>query len=262
MASINGVEVKNIKEIKNNSFEWGSILTGVVYLKGKKLGGWSQDPNGAVCDNFDIGVEKALMPAVLGVKSTKSGIEADIYDASCLITDIIMLKDREKRYKGYLSKGYPVVLVGSEKSTGIEVYQAFKEGAYITEKRKEDFISEFLKTLHSKGYSNASIENVEVFVYRSLEDFNQTIGTAESIKKEINKQEKERQAAQKKANDEKKQREQQEKDREKRNNGRFVVTEVNGNPSMCITDTKTGRKVLVPVYAFKETYNAIIDLIC
>ena len=90
MASINGVEVKNVKEIKNNSFEWGSILTGVIYLNGKKLGEWSQDPHGAVCDNFDAGVEKALMPAVLGVKSTKTGIEADIYDASCLIADIVL----------------------------------------------------------------------------------------------------------------------------------------------------------------------------
>jgi hypothetical protein len=262
MASINGVEVKNVKEIKNNSFEWGSILTGVIYLNGKKLGEWSQDPHGAVCDNFDAGVEKALMPAVLGVKSTKTGIEADIYDASCLIADIVLLKDREKRYKGYLSKGYPVVLVASEKSTGIEVYQAFKEGAYITEKRKEEFVLEFVKTLHSKGYSNASIENIEVFVYRTPDDFKQTIGTSDSIKKELDKQEKERKAAQKKANDEKKQRELKEKDREKRNNGRFVATETNGNPSMCITDTKTGKKVLVPLYAFKETYNAIIDLMC
>jgi hypothetical protein len=86
MASINGVEVKNVKEIKNNSFEWGSILTGVIYLNGKKLGEWSQDPHGAVCDNFDAGVEKALMPAVLGVKSTKTGIEADIYDAISMET--------------------------------------------------------------------------------------------------------------------------------------------------------------------------------
>ena len=262
MASINGVEVKNVKEIKNNSFEWGSILTGVIYLNGKKLGEWAQDAHGGVCDNFDVGVEKALMPAVLGVKSTKTGIEADIYDASCLVADVIMLKDREKRYKGYLNKGYPVVLVGSEKATGLEVYQAFKEGAYITEKRKEEFVSEFLKTLHSRGYTNASLENIEVFVYRTLDDFKQTIGTAESIKKEVDKQEKERKAAEKKATDERKQRELKEKDREKRNNGRFVAVEVKGDASMYIKDTKTGKKVQVPLFAFKETYNAIIDLIC
>ena len=76
------------------------------------------------------------------------------------------------------------------------------------------------------------------------------------------KQEKERKAAEKKANNEKKQRELKEKDREKRNNGRFVAVEVKGDASMYIKDTKTGKKVQVPLFAFKETYNAIIDLMC
>ena len=115
--------------------------------------------------------------------------------------------------------------------------------------------------LKKEGY-NTSISNFEVSVYRTLEDFNQKIGTPDSVKKEIDKQEKERKAAEKKANDEKKQRELKEKDREKRNNGRFVAVEVKGDPSMYIKDTKTGKKVQVPLFAFKETYNAIIDLIC
>lgn len=261
MASINGVELRNVKEIKSNSFEWGAILTGIVYLNGKKLGEWAQDAHGGVCDNFDPGVEKAINSAVLGVKSTKTGFEADCYDASSLMMDLYTLNEREKRYKASVAKGYPVILVCLDKANGYEFTQQFKEGSRITEKRKEEFVTSCAVQLKQKGYP-VDVANFEIAVYRTLEDFKQTIGTVDSIKKEVDKQEKERKAAEKKANDEKKQRELKEKDREKRNNGRFVATEVNGNPSMCITDTKTGKKVYLPLYAFKETYNAIIDLMC
>ena len=261
MASINGIEVKNVKELKSDSFEWGSILTGVVYKYGKKLGEWAQDAHGGVCDNFDPGVEKAIESAVLGVKSTKKDRSGEYYDSSSFMLDLCLLNDREKKYKSYVSKGYPVVMFCLDNMNGIEFMKAFKEGSHITEKRKEEFITSCALQLKKEGY-NTSISNFEVSVYRTLEDFNQKIGTPDSVKKEIDKQEKERKAAEKKANDEKKQRELKEKDREKRNNGRFVAVEVKGDPSMYIKDTKTGKKVQVPLFAFKETYNAIIDLIC
>ena len=50
MASINEIEIKSLKEFKGHEGE--PLFQGNIYYKGKKLGFWSQDAHGGICDNF------------------------------------------------------------------------------------------------------------------------------------------------------------------------------------------------------------------
>ena len=52
MASINGVSIKAFKKFRGHEGE--EPYQGNVYYNGKKLGFWSQDAHGGICDNFEF----------------------------------------------------------------------------------------------------------------------------------------------------------------------------------------------------------------
>ena len=52
MASINGVSIKAFKKFRGHEGE--ELYQGNVYYNGKKLGFWSQDAHGGICDNFEF----------------------------------------------------------------------------------------------------------------------------------------------------------------------------------------------------------------
>ena len=109
MASINGVEVKNLKTFRGHEGE--PLYQGSVYLNGKRLGFWSQDA-WCGCDNYDFNIH--LLDSVIEKLRNTSLVETeyrDIFNADCLIDKVIRLKNDEKVYKDFCKKGYQCTLL-------------------------------------------------------------------------------------------------------------------------------------------------------
>lgn len=251
MASLNGVEVKSLKEYAGHEGE--PLLQGTVYYKGNKLGFWSQDGHGG-CDNFDFR-EDALEEAVLKLKAVQEGKYASYYSTDSFMADLVTIALLEKEYKKMEKKGFPILLAGFTWGTGTYSAIGFKSDKSITNEHKSKVVSEVLKYAYDKT------EKVEVAVFKSLADFVIVRGDDLGLKKEKNKILKEQQEAKKKYELEEKERENKKSNLERRNNGRFVITQNNG-PNCTITDTKTNKNVTVSLYAHKDVYESLIELFC
>ena len=251
MASLNGVEVKSLKEYAGHEGE--PLLQGTVYYKGNKLGFWSQDARGG-SDNFDFR-EDVLEESVLKVKAVQEGKYASYYSTDSFMADLVTLALLEKEYKKMVKKGYPILLAGFTWGTGTYSAIGFKSEKAITNEHKSKVVSEVLKYAYDKT------EKVEVAIFKSLLDFEIVRGDETGLKKEKNKLIKEKQEAQKKYAMEEQERENKKNTLERRNNGRFVVTQ-NSGPNCTITDTRTNRSVTVGLYASKDVYESLIELFC
>lgn len=119
MASINGIELKGVKEFKGHEFE--DLIQGNIYYKGKKVGWYSQDSWGG-CDHIDLNytLPKDLLKEIKNIldnyesETLFKGI-SDLYDkkynlkfdhkifkgGEFLFGDLIQLNDFEKKYKKF-----------------------------------------------------------------------------------------------------------------------------------------------------------------
>lgn len=119
MASINGIELKGVKEFKGHEFE--DLVQGNIYYKGKKVGWYSQDSWGG-CDHIDLNytLPKELLKEIKDIldnyesETLFKGI-SDLYDkkynvkfehkifkgGEFLFGDLIQLNDFEKKYKKF-----------------------------------------------------------------------------------------------------------------------------------------------------------------
>jgi hypothetical protein len=109
MAKINGVEIKNLKSFVGHE---GICYQGDVWLDGKKLGFWSQDSWGAICDDF--GFDTSVLDTVC--KNYQDGFP-DAYqykefcaDKETFLNDLVILKEIEKDCKKNFKKGYKTVI--------------------------------------------------------------------------------------------------------------------------------------------------------
>lgn len=109
MAKINGVEIKNLKSFMGHE---GTCYQGDVWLNGKKLGFWSQDSWGAVCDDFSFD-ESVLDTAC---KNFQEGFpDSYEYKEFCasketFLHDLVALKEIEKDCKKDFKKGFKSVI--------------------------------------------------------------------------------------------------------------------------------------------------------
>lgn len=90
MASINGIELKGIKEFKGHEFE--DLIQGNIYYKGKKVGWYSQDSWGG-CDHIDLDytLPKDLLKEINDV--------LDNYESDTIFYGIDELYDKEYNVK-------------------------------------------------------------------------------------------------------------------------------------------------------------------
>lgn len=122
MASINGIELKGVKEFKGHEFE--DLVQGNIYYKGKKVGWYSQDSWGG-CDHIDLDytLPKELLKEINNIldnyesETLFNGI-SELYDkkynvkfdhkifkgGEFLFGDLIQLNDFEKTYKKFSKK--------------------------------------------------------------------------------------------------------------------------------------------------------------
>ena len=105
MAKINGVEIKNLKSFIGHE---GTCYQGDVWLNGKKLGFWSQDAWGAICDTFEFdesALDKVCENFQAGFPDTYEYKEF-CKDKETLLNDLVSLKTIEKDLKKDFKKGY------------------------------------------------------------------------------------------------------------------------------------------------------------
>ena len=104
MASINGIEIKNIKFGKDHMN--CRMARGTVYLNNKKLGGWSQDPwGGTGLYEFDKNVLQEATHRYRMSDMVEPAIVMD-FDVDDMLNEIVNLKDDEAMYNKAVKKGY------------------------------------------------------------------------------------------------------------------------------------------------------------
>lgn len=164
MASINGVELKAVKNFRDH--EGAPIAQGNVYCNGRKLGFWSQDSWGGP-DNYDFDVN-VLNDVVenyrRGVKLTDERYR-DLINIDIMLSDLIMLKEKEKTYKDCVKRGFKYFVCFDN---------GYSFSGYYTKDKKESipnspYYSQYLtKFSEQPGFKG----NIIVDIFGSLEDFN------------------------------------------------------------------------------------------
>jgi len=124
MASINGVQIKNLKTFRGH--EWEECAQGSVYLNGKKLGFWSQDSWGGP-DSFDFDAS-VLDEARLNFKEgfPKDYKYIDVCDSlDVFMGELLKLTHLEKDLGKYFRKGWKNAVVVTD-----GIYQACLTTSY------------------------------------------------------------------------------------------------------------------------------------
>lgn len=165
MATINGVTIKSLKEFKGHEGE--PCYQGNVYYRKKKLGFWSQDGHGAVCDIFEFD-ESALKDEVVRYRDFSGQVKEknkEYFDTESFMFALVDLTIAEKQFKKGLKNGYHSLVKIS--GGGFETYWSTSMPA-STEKEKDAV----LKTYHDrfvdgfkKGTPKWAHEDIKVTVY-------------------------------------------------------------------------------------------------
>lgn len=249
MASLNGVTIRNFKSFRGHEGE--PLWQGSVYHNGRKLGFWSQDAHGG-SDNFDFN-SKLLDYPTLAWKSALKGTKYYEYlDVDGFLAVVSAIMDLEKEYKKAEKKGYPVACIGINLVDGYwSMVSALHKST--AESRKAEIENTILKRA-DKGEEKF----VVVKIISSVEDLDFELGSLEGVKEEERLKRKKMELMQREQEEREKERKAQE---EKRNsNTRFVAKQDGTNPAMIIKDKTTGKTVRVPLYAYQNVMDALIEL--
>lgn len=155
MASIKGIQIKNVKSFRGN--EWPENFQGNVYFNGKKMGFWSQDSWGGP-DYFEFDTTE------LDKKAKEFYGENSIYGLDCLMGEILALADNEKQYKRAIKDGFSgiVVITDGYLEWSLKVRNVTDKDAI--QKMCAPRVEEFKKESHDK-------ENIKVNIFTELADF-------------------------------------------------------------------------------------------
>ena len=162
------------------------------------------------------------------------------------------LMDLEKNYKKEEKKGYKVACVSINFSDG---YWSILPGLHKStlENRKDEVENSVLKRA-DKGEEGA----IKTKIISSVDDFVFEIGSVEGAKEE-------QRIAKKKYEERMKELEKEDKARKvkeekRKSNTRFVAKQDGTNPYMIIKDKETGKTTVVPLYAYQNVMDALIEL--
>lgn len=178
MASINGISVKGLKGFKGHEGE--DLCQGNLYLNNKKIGFWSQDAWGAICDNFVMEngySEDLLREAVKKLNADKAYMAGPVdkqssmeYSLDLLMGDYINLHEDEKLYKGAVKRGYSGVVIVTD---GYHIVSLALSQMYM-QKKDEDLLSlldEDIRNAKKTFFKENEYTKHTVKIYRSPNDF-------------------------------------------------------------------------------------------
>ena len=155
MASIKGISLKNLKKFKDH--EGFDIYQGNICLNGINKGFWSQDSWGGP-DQFDFNTKEldAIAKEFYGPNS--------IYDLSCLLYEILVLADYEKKYKKAVKDGFASIVIMTDgcKESCLRIPQDIDKNAVL--KRCDTYIKDFENASKYK-------DDIKILVFTDLKDF-------------------------------------------------------------------------------------------
>lgn len=155
MASIKGIEIKNVKTFKGG--EYPTNYQGNIYFNGKIKGFWSQNGWGGPDQyEFDTKELDAVAKEFYGLDS--------IYDLSCLLYEILVLADYEKKYKKAVKDGFTSIVIITDgcKESCLRIPQDTDKDVIL--KRCYTYIRDFEKASKYK-------DEVKTLVFTDLKDF-------------------------------------------------------------------------------------------
>ena len=157
MASIKGIEIKNIKTFRG--VEYLVNYQGNIYYNGKKLGFWSQDSCGGP-DSYDFNTSELDQ-----IAKDYYGPDS-FYDLDCLIDEVLTLKNYEKSYKKIVKEGFLTLAVVTDGYSETVI----KIPAKVN---KEDILKDYKKYIdrYVDKSTNHIRDNVKIYTFNSLSDF-------------------------------------------------------------------------------------------
>ena len=157
MASIKGIEIKNVKTFRGQ--EYPTNYQGTIYFNGKKKGFWSQDSwGGPDCYDFDTTELDVVAKEFYGPDS--------IYDLDCLLHEVLVLKDYEKIYKKAVKDGYASVVILSDGFYESYIKVPRDKDKDVIIKKCSSYIKDFEKKSHYK-------DKIKTMVFTDIADFAQ-----------------------------------------------------------------------------------------
>jgi len=149
MASIYGVEIKNLKEFKDH--EGIPAYQGTIYIDGKKQGFWSQSFDGAIVDTYEFN-EKELTKRAEAYMEEKG--ENHVLCTEIFLSDLVSLMEDEKPYKKALKNGF---------NSYIQADDGFHYWGYMSvDANEKDIVSspyhkDFMEKCQKECFKNAEL---------------------------------------------------------------------------------------------------------
>jgi hypothetical protein len=160
MASINGIEIKNLKSFLGHGGE--PLSQGNIYFNGKKVGFWTQDSHGGPdIYDFDTSIVDSVVESYKNTDDVSDEFKK-IFNLDMLLYDLMFLIDDEKTYKKITKKGNTVLITVSDGYRYI--YASFKDKDSLSQYKEE-----FINDATSKCFQG---EPLRIKTYSSLDDFN------------------------------------------------------------------------------------------
>ena len=163
MASINGVEIKNVRYSKDHMGY--TMAQGTVYLNGKKLGGWSQDPwGGSGLYEFDKTLLTRATDQYRYSGVIDEGLEP-LFNEDDLLAIIVGLKDDETKYKKGIKKGYNAYIVCDNYTEAHAYYDNGTREEILNSSKFKDFVER-----HCLNAEDSVLPS-RVSIYTDIKDF-------------------------------------------------------------------------------------------
>lgn len=248
MASINGVTIKSLKFFSGHEGE--PLSQGTIYLNNKKLGFWSQDSHGGICDNFDFDDGLLVNPTLMWKHELKDYAYYQYLGIEHLLYVLVGLLDLEKNIKSQLKKGHKYILYSFSLTDGC--WQCKSTNSEIN-------ANSFRPQLEEKVYKQTGNRFIVTDIFEAnVSNLDLTIGSERGLKLEKSYLDNEK----KRLDNERKKEEKERKDKEDRliNNGRFEKVDSENSGMVYIVDKVTGKKVEVTNHTCNSILDALIKL--
>lgn len=247
MASINGVTIKSLKTFKDRDGE--NCYQGTVYLNGRKLGFWSQEGNGSVCDNYDFNTKLLEEPFLMWKNNLQDYHFYDYLDLEGFLYVLAYLMELEKSIKATIKKGCKYITYSISVADGYWV-----ASGYVSKEAAENAKAKLQKKVLDLGSSYPITDVFEA----NKSSLDLILGNKDGFKRE----KKILDEKNKKLQDERTQYEKERKIKQDKinNNNRFSLQESSNIGMIIVVDNESGRKVEVPSHAYSYVLEALVEL--
>lgn len=176
MASINGVEVKNLKTRIGHE---GPASSGTIYIDGKRMGAWEQDSWGG-CDWFESRELRAAVAERAALYKEGCDSSDDFYDVKddpdVLMGEVLRLKDMEGVYKKCAKDGYPVLV------TVVSAHVTDSIGLKMVEHIESVTVQNWIRKMIARQAEYDYGCKSKVVHYESLKDFSVVVDKAHPVR--------------------------------------------------------------------------------